>query len=210
MNHAVVKGVVESAVLGKNKATAVEDTLGRRGAMTFLERSAAAISGQAAAKAFKALSDHVKGEISAAVAEIAAFNVGKTFNMKNPTVAALAQAGAAIMSGNVSPLRAGAEIIKGAANGIFNLFEGGYNDNWCYIEVGDLRREFSKTICAGAYKGNDRWYFKTYQNKYYSSDKKDFFSAGNKQMHIFKLHSGMSGEIALKPTKKFGIAILFM
>lgn len=53
INHAAVKAAIESAVLGKNKARVVAETLGRRGATRFIERSAAVRGGQAAAKEFK-------------------------------------------------------------------------------------------------------------------------------------------------------------
>lgn len=36
-------------------------------------------------------------------------------------------------------------------------------------------------------QGNDGIYFKSYQNKYYSSNKMDYFSAGNKQDEYFQV-----------------------
>lgn len=199
IRYTVAKGVVESSVRGTS-ASVVSGALGRRGAIVVLERSATLAGGQAASKAFTALANPVVG-ISAAVGELAATTLLSAWGVDNPTAVVLAGAGAGILSAAIAggvvagPLGAGAGaligagsvVVGGTVNAIFNAFEGGYNDNWCYIEVGNLRRNPSKKICAGLYKGNDGWYFKTYQNKYYSSNKKDYFSAGNKQKDHFQV-----------------------
>lgn len=195
----VAKGVVESSVRGAS-ASAVSGAMGRRGAIVVLQRSATLAGGQAASKAFTALANPIVG-VSAAVGEFVASTLLKAWGYDNPSAVVLAGAGAGILSAAIAggavggPIGAGAGALIGAGsvivgatvNGILNAFEGGYKDNWCYIEVGDLRRESSKTICAGLYKGDDGLYVKTYQNKYYSSNQKDYFSAGNKQETNFQV-----------------------
>uniref|UniRef100_A0A7S3XQK4 Uncharacterized protein n=1 Tax=Heterosigma akashiwo TaxID=2829 RepID=A0A7S3XQK4_HETAK len=200
IRHAVAKGVVQSAVRG-NAGAAAAAAAGRRGAIVALERSATLAGGQAASKAFTALGNPVVG-FSATVGEIVATSLLSAWGIDNPTAVVAAGAGsgilcAAIAGGAVAgPVGAGAGVIIGAGsvavgacvNGLFNAFQGGYDDNWCYIEVGELRRDTpTNTICAGTYKGNDGWYIKTYQNKYYSSNEMDYFSAGNEQSENFQV-----------------------
>ncbi|CAN0043347.1 unnamed protein product, partial [Heterosigma akashiwo] len=199
IRHHVAKGVVQSAVRG-NAGAAAAGAAGRRGAVVVLEKSATLAGGQAASKVFTALGNPVVG-FSATIGEIVATSLLSAWGIDNPTAVVAAGAGsgilcAAIAGGAVGgPVGAGAGVIIGAGsvavgacvNGLFNAFQGGYDDNWCYIEVGELRRDSSKAICAGTYKGNDGWYTKTYQNKYYSSNDMDYFSAGNKQSENFQV-----------------------
>lgn len=199
IRYTVARGVVESSVRGAS-ASAVSGALGRRGAIVVLERSATLAGGQAASKAFTALANPVVG-ISGALAVLATTTLLSAFGVDNPTVVVVAGAGTGILSAAIAggvvggPLGAGAGALVGAGsavvgatvNGIINAFEGGYSDNWCYIEVGNLRRDPSEKICAGLYKGDDGWYIKTFQNKYYSSNEKDYFSAGNKQEDHFQV-----------------------
>ena len=92
---AVVKGVVESSVRGN------AGTLGRRGAIVVLEKSAALAGGQAASKTFTALCNPVMG-IGAAVGEFAAVSLCHALGIDNPTVVLAAGVGAGILTAAIA------------------------------------------------------------------------------------------------------------
>lgn len=77
--------------------------------------------------------------------------------------------------------------IAESVSGIRNSLERGDKDSWCYIEVGHLRRNQSKTISISMYKGRDWLKLVPYQSIKYSSDSCDFFSPGNHKEDHFQI-----------------------
>lgn len=188
---------VTGAVAGTG-AVAARPVL-RRGAAIALGRAASVAGGSAAANAFTALTNPAIG-LGAVVGDIAATAVLGAFGIDDPTVGMVVGGSAGILSaafaggmvagpigaGVGATLGAGTFIIGQGVEGIFNAFRGGQSDNWCYIEIQDLRRD-NKQFCASSYKGSDGFYLASYQDKYYSSNSKDYFSAGNEQDEYFQV-----------------------
>jgi len=193
----IAKGIATSAVGGAAKSGA-GSILARRGAVVVIEETATILGGRAASKAMTALATPGVG-FASAIGELTAYGICAAFGIDDQAVIAATGALSGVLTGIITgafvggPLGAVAggatgtvSVIAGAGiGGIFNAIRGGQNDNWCYIQVGNLRK--NSPICAGVYKGNDFLYAKTYQNKYYDSSEEDCFSAGNDQDESFQV-----------------------
>lgn len=193
----IAKGVATSTVGGLAK-TGIGSRVARRGAVIVIEESATLLGGRAASKAMTALANPAVG-LAAAIGEITAYGICAAFGVDDQAVLAATGAVAGVLTGIIAGGAAGGplgmvaggvietvSVIAGAGiGGIFNAFKGGQSDNWCYVQVGDLRK--NSPVSAGVYKGNDGWYMKTYQNKYMRSHQKDYFSAGNDQDEFFQV-----------------------
>ena len=135
----------------------------------------AVAGGQAASKAFTALANPVVG-IGAVVEEFATVSLLHALGIDNPTVVAVAGAGAGIVTAAIAggaiagPIGAGVWSFVGAGGwmigqgvgSVYNAVKGSYSDNWCDIDINDLRRD-NKEFCASNYNSSDGLYWKSYQ-----------------------------------------------
>lgn len=193
------KDIIEAMVTKALAQKAAGTKVGGKLVGEILEYSLKKAGGRAALLKFNDLLTGPVGLYSA-IGEFTAYTLCVSVGVTNPKHIVRSGAFAGILSGAAAGAALGGPVgaLTGAGIGtigvvgggvvdaMFNAFKGGAKDNWCFVQVGELRRG-NTPICAGTYKSSDGWYAKTYQNRYHRTDEKHYFSAGNDQDESFQV-----------------------
>jgi len=192
LNYVVAMQIVKNTIVMKAGGEA-----GRRGAIILIESTASMAASQGASVAFQALANPVVG-ISSAVAEMVAGKVVEALGVSDKRIEVAAGAGASVLAGAMAGAAVGGPIgaLAGAGVGAVSVAIGqgiqamcrigtGPNDNWAYIETGDIK---GKKVCFGSYAGSDKIYWSTYTSEYKrKSGEQAIISAGQGVKASFQL-----------------------
>eukprot|EP01084_Bolivina_argentea_P097018 174400_1 len=190
VNYMVAQQIVANTIKGGAIAG------GRRGAIVVAQQSAGLVAAQSANAAIVGVSSLGVG-VSAQIGEALGGKIADGLGIENHNAKNAFALGGSIGGGALAGAAVGgpfgAAIGAAVGGGSFAIGQSisglsrtgkGPNDNWCYIEIGNIG---NKQVCCGTYAGDDTVYWKTYWKETKGKFNNWVMSAGNPQKTSFQV-----------------------